>query len=60
MIGCREIQTHYQYVDSGVRDVNLKLDNEWDAYQRSKNGAKYGHNVCCSVRCSVLVEFRMH
>ena len=36
----REIQTHYQYLGSGIRDVNLKLDNEWDAYQLAKNGSK--------------------
>jgi len=39
-LGCREIQTHYQYLDTGMQSVNQMLDTQWDSYQLSKNGSK--------------------
>ncbi|XP_074655858.1 uncharacterized protein LOC141909341 [Tubulanus polymorphus] len=31
-----KIQHQYQYLESGINDVNLVLDSEWEAYQTSR------------------------
>ena len=36
----REIQTRYQYVDAGIRDVNFKLDAEWQTYESRHKGKR--------------------
>ena len=35
-----ELRTQYQYVDACIRDADLKLDAEWEDYQRKKNNNK--------------------
>ncbi len=35
-----ELRTRHHHVASCVRDADLKLDAEWDAYQRRKNKQK--------------------
>ena len=36
-----EIRTHYHHVDGAIRNADMKLDNEWEAYQKEKNKSRY-------------------
>ena len=36
-----EVRSQYQYLESGIREVDLKLDSEWEEYQRRKNRGRY-------------------
>ena len=37
----KSIQSQYHYLESSIRGIDLRLDTEWEEYQRTKNNARY-------------------
>ena len=36
------IRSQYQYVQAGLREVDFKLDGEWEEHERNRNGSRCG------------------
>lgn len=42
----KDLRKHYQYINSSLQNVNLFLDDEWEAYQASrKQNPKYCYSI---------------